>query len=250
MHPLRTPMYTTHKLHTLNIVVFGVTENSIADKYRGCFPGSATVLAEDGRRLQMSHLSVGDRILSVDRYGTLQYSDVVTFLHRDVTQRMTFQRMRSADGHDLTLTPDHLIFAARELGAELDWYTPTFAVEVQLGSYLYAVDATDSEPRAVRVVNVSTVVMEGVYAPLTSHGSLVVDGLVASCYATFNSQSTAHMSMLPVRLAYHSISQFAAINSSERRSVTDGVHWYARVLYQLAHRFLHGHFYVASQNEI
>lgn len=237
--------------HILNLVHFGVAENSIDAKYGGCFPGSATVLAEDGHLLEMSHLSVGDRVLSVDRDGALQYNDVITFLHRDVTQRMTFQRVRTAEGHDLTLTPDHLIFTARKLGGELDWYAPTFAADVQDGSFLYAADATDAKPRVVRVVSVSTVVKEGVYAPLTSRGSVVVDGLVTSCYASFDSQSVAHMSMLPVRLTYRSISQVSSRNSTGiRPKTTDGVHWYARFLYQLANWFLPEHFYSGPQNEI
>ncbi|KFR04183.1 Sonic hedgehog protein, partial [Opisthocomus hoazin] len=59
------------------------TENSVAAKSGGCFPGSATVHLEQGGTKLVKDLSPGDRVLVADTEGRLLYSDFLTFLDRE-----------------------------------------------------------------------------------------------------------------------------------------------------------------------
>jgi len=102
------------------------------------------------------------------------------------------------------------------------------------------------------VVDMKLILEEGVYAPLTMEGTLLVDDVVVSCYALVDSQSVAHYAFLPLRI-WHSVTSFFLHrpvdndarhfdarqqrlgNSTEDfRSAEGGVHWYATVLYSLS----------------
>lgn len=53
-----------------------------------------------------------------------------------------------------------------------------------------------------RIVSINYNVRLGIYAPLTRDGNLVVNSLVASCYAVISDHDLAHLSFLPVRWYY------------------------------------------------
>ena len=67
------------------------------------------------------------------------------------------------------------------------------AASVGVGHYLLSATG----PTRVRSVLYQELV--GVFAPLTSSGTLLVDGLLASCYADVGSHRMAHVAALPVR---------------------------------------------------
>lgn len=50
-----------------------------------------------------------------------------------------------------------------------------------------------------QIVNINYVVRRGIYAPLTREGNIVVNSVVASCYAVISDHQMAHMSFAPVR---------------------------------------------------
>ena len=49
------------------------------------------------------------------------------------------------------------------------------------------------------VTSVSNFTMEGAFVPLTLEGNMVVDGVLASCYASCD-HDLAHIAMLPLQL--------------------------------------------------
>jgi hypothetical protein len=105
--------------------------------------------------------------------------------------------------------------------------------------------------RGERVVKVEAGVRRaGVYAPLTTTGTVVVDGALASCYAVINNPGLAHAVFLPLR-AWHSLvggsrsyaqtwlglpsaDNLPSPPSSTGETVSQrGVHPYAQFLYDL-----------------
>ena len=101
----------------------------------------------------------------------------------------------------------------------------------------------------VTVASVSVVKRRGVYAPLTRAGNIVVDNVLASCYAVIDSQTIAHVAFAPVRW-YHGVSAMLSSlwssqdTSSIPRSATvgsTGVNWYPSMLYSFARLVMPSH---------
>lgn len=206
------------------------SDSSIAVKTGGCFPGSSTVLLEDGSHSSMSNLSTGDRVLAVDRNGAPLYATVIGFLHRDVDRLVSFLTLWTDDDQKLTITSDHLVYSVREADRTLTGSGPVFAGHVQPGEYLFKREGPREEDgRAVKVVRRSYDVMRGVFAPLTTEGTIVVDETVTSCYASLGSHWLAHVAMAPLRLANYVIG-----SRDEMSTPPSGVHWYATFLLRYA----------------
>merc|ERR1711994_1098144 len=70
-----------------------------------------------------------------------------------------------------------------------------FANTVSVGDYLWS-----GGSGLVKVKSVTSEVLTGVYAPLTSTGTLLVDDLLSSSYANLISHQVAHVAFLPYRI--------------------------------------------------
>ncbi|NXA44774.1 SHH protein, partial [Nothocercus julius] len=89
------------------------TENSVAAKSGGCFPGSATVHLEHGGTKLVKDLSPGDRVLAADAQGRLLYSDFLAFLDReDGSPKLFYAIETQQPPARLLLTAAHLLFVA------------------------------------------------------------------------------------------------------------------------------------------
>lgn len=107
-----------------------------------------------------------------------------------------------------------------------------------------------------KIVSVQMRPLKGVYAPLTVSGTVVVDGVVASCYAFLKDAQLAHASFAPLR-AYHMTQtifsdwlrnvfvyldwmyflpcvNYVPENETVTYNHQIGAHWYARLLYNFA----------------
>jgi len=189
-----------------------------------CFPGDATVQTENGNRISMNRLRVGDRILTVDvATGRSYFDDVIAFLHRSETAKSSFVRLHLQDGSALTLSRRHLVYVlveqhVQQSSTEMELGSPRFAESVKAGDFVVRVGSPEPSQNASdviveRVVHISAVhSANGVYAPLTTSGNLVVDGVLASSYAEINSHRVAHWAMAPVR-AFHAASKYLAFAS-------------------------------------
>jgi len=166
-----------------------------------CFPGQAQVHTANGL-LDMSELRVGDEVLVETTDGRLEHAPVLSFLH-------TIPAYKA--GSYVTLTHEHGILRASEnhviflCGAKAR--TERRAGEIRIGDYLCAASAGSAHVLSSMVLKVE--VREGasgMFAPLTSSGTVVVDGAVASNYATPDSlpikHSVMHATLFPLRLYY------------------------------------------------
>ncbi|XP_046398352.1 sonic hedgehog protein [Ischnura elegans] len=237
------------------------SESSQAAKSGGCFPASSTVQLSSGARIPISELRVGDRVLALDAAtGRSLYSEVLLWLDRDPERHRAFLSVRTHSGRTLALTPSHLVLVAQDGAAPP---RGVFASRVRPGDRVLVRDPQSplgAPLIAERVLSVEgSSLQQGIYAPLTAAGTILVDGVAASCYAAVDSQSLAHWSFAPLRWAVNA--RAAAVHlwslvsgagvASEATPVAraanttgpvsannTGVHWYARFLYGLALRIL------------
>lgn len=238
---------------------FTCTEHSVAAKTGGCFPADAQVTLEGGATKQMRDLLPGDRVLTsstTDGHGPLLYSSVLSFLDRQPNVTKTFYNIGTDAGLNITLTAAHLIFVTdcsgwwRETAEETFLSSPwgtrpswgaglrtVFASEVQPGQcVLTSAGESRSQARLSAVTFVEERGSSGLYAPLTQHGSIVVNGVLASCYAAVDSHHLSHWVLTPLRFFYSLIGPSGVQE--------DGLHWYPWLLHKLGKMLLDaGHFH-------
>uniref|UniRef100_A0A8C8YP25 Hedgehog protein n=1 Tax=Prolemur simus TaxID=1328070 RepID=A0A8C8YP25_PROSS len=250
-------------------------ENSVAAKSGGCFPGSATVHLEQGGTKLVKDLRRGDRVLAADDQGRLLYSDFLAFLDRDDRAKKVFYVIETREPRErLLLTAAHLLFvaplndsAAAEPGAPWGAGPPPggalgrralFASRVRPGQRVYVVAERDGDRRLLPAAVHSVTLHEeaaGAYAPLTAQGTILINRVLASCYAVIEEHGWAHRAFAPFRLAHALLAALAPARSGRGGDGDGGggrvsppapgepgepdapgpagVHWYSQLLYQI-----------------
>lgn len=181
------------------------------------------------------------------------FSEVILFLDYDPSQKKQFLTIKLTSGRTLTVTPTHLVFAKYSRNVRT-----VFAENIKVGDLLLISDS-DANIIEDSVKEIEGVIRTGVYAPLTELGTVVVNDILVSCYATVDSQSLADWAFLPLRLVRNVERSFLRLwnvlskplgvwqsdcNTSvttTRNVVPVGVHWYAKVLYNVADYFIPSH---------
>lgn len=154
-----------------------------ANEFASCFPSNSMMDLEDGSRIQMSQLRVGDKV----RVGPSSFEPVILFTHSNRKIISTFLQLTTADGTTLTLTSHH--------------YVPTqsqrlvASMALRVGDNLILANGKKSA-----IINIKKVRLQGLYNPHTSSGQIVVDGILASTYTTAVHPATAHALMRPLRI--------------------------------------------------
>ena len=200
-----------------------------------CFPANSRVTLESGENINMRQLRVGDKVRTLGMNGETADSKVIAFLHRAEKIKAEFYKFETSGGNALILSPQHLIFRKENSRRPI---SAVFASEIKLGNLLYTSNGSASEYKAVTRISMVTEI--GVYAPLTMQGTLLVDGILVSCYATWPSHDVAHLAMAPLRAAY---TITGAWNLMDRifwshYQQRDGISWYALALMALTNTFL------------
>lgn len=149
-----------------------------------CFPAAAKVTLASGATCRMDEVRIGD----VVAVGPGEFSPVFAFTHADSSAKTGFVRLETCCGEVLLLTPGHYIHANGALVA---------AGSVRVGDEV--VGATGMEKK---IVAVGSEEGTGIYNPQTLHGSIVVDGIVASTYTTAVEAGIAHGLLTPVRKVF------------------------------------------------
>ncbi|XP_075685235.1 indian hedgehog protein isoform X1 [Rhinoderma darwinii] len=208
------------------------SEHSAAAKTGGCFPGTAMATSSSGEKIPISELLPGTKVLAMDSDGRTTFSDFMTFLDQDPKSEHLFQVITTVDPpRRLSLTPTHLIFVADNGSTPAAEYKAVFASQVRPGQYILVSGAPGLVPATV--TSVSLEIDTGVFAPLTQHGTILVDDVVVSCFALVQKQRLAQVAYWPLRVLY---SLGAMVGNETSQEV--GIHWYSRFLYQLGRMVL------------
>jgi hypothetical protein len=134
----------------------------------GCFSASSLVTVRNMGLVEMKDIHVGDIVAT--KTG---WSIVSTFLHWHDSHTVDAIRLEHEDGA-LTLSPNHLVSVTDERGRNKGYIS---AQNVGPDMFLESADG-----KASQVLSTEYVRMDGYYAPLTEDGTIIVDGVVASCY--------------------------------------------------------------------
>jgi len=153
-----------------------------------CFPGSAEVELRDGSFRRMDQLEVGDSV----RVGPNAFSHVFFFSHRHSGRVFDFVRLEvSGLDQPLLLTENH--------------YLPVASRSHQLvaaGAVRVGDSVVLASGKAATVISTLEARAEGLFNPHTVDGTLVVNGVMTSCYTTSVVPWLAHVLLRPVYWMY------------------------------------------------
>ncbi|GMR56015.1 hypothetical protein PMAYCL1PPCAC_26210, partial [Pristionchus mayeri] len=163
-----------------------------------CFTEDMTVQTMDGATKRMDELKKEDWVLAVSE-KRLEYVPVEFWLHRVPAQVAEFNEFETEDGKTIKLTDKHYIYkgdCSRVGAGPLEIkdlpQDAVFAEEVHAGDCLYTLNEA-RDLFEVRVVRAGRVTQTGIYAPMTSSGRIVVNGVHASCYNVMQERTNTHV---------------------------------------------------------
>lgn len=149
----------------------------------GCFPASSTVELESGKVKNLDQLEVGDKV----RVGSNEFSEVYFFSTQLPESSTKFVKIVT-DTAVLSLTSGHYLYANGEL---------TLAEDVKVNDIVVLSNGTKAN-----VKQVDSSWANGLYAPHTLNGDIVVDGVLVSTYTDAVHPQLAHALLSPLRTMY------------------------------------------------
>lgn len=223
-----------------------LADSVAASNYGGCFPMSGQVMVQGKGTVPLTQLNVGDEVLAMNPDGKLVYSEVIAFLDIKNDTSGHFYMIETESGHKVHLTGKHLIYSSdtNRTSFVLDSidsrFEAIYADHAQVGDFLITTHGK-SGVRASAIRSVKLVTKQGMVAPLTKTGTIVVDGVVVSCYAFINSDYIAHASFSVLRGLHDFYSYLPFVSWPETAIASyaiDGMHWYAKLLFKIAPYFM------------
>ena len=135
-------------------------------------------------QIAVEELQLGNEVQTIHN-GKLHMTKFLGWIHKEANQTELFLKLKT-DSAEITLSEKHVIFY-KPKGRKRDAMTTTFADLVEEGDLLEVL--LDGEVHWERVVDIDHETRNGIYTPLTSAGTILVDNVLASCYADFLFQS-------------------------------------------------------------
>jgi len=164
-----------------------------------CFPGNALVRTRVRGDVAMSTLRTSEDVLVEGHGGKLEFAPVLGFIHAQPEVHARYVSVVHEKGR-LQVSHNHLVFVMDADGNRVD----RLASQIKLGESVFT-----AEGASVVVDIQQSKGAHGMFAPLTPTGTIVVDGVVASNYASpvpdaHLPHSLAHFALFPLRL-YHQL---------------------------------------------
>ena len=151
-----------------------------------CFPGSSTVNVKGKGMTALHEVKLGDEIMVEKDI----YEPIYSFGHYNREAQQTFVKVVTTKT-TLEISAEHLVFSVHK------GIIPASAVEV--GDELI-----DFDGQATLVSKIESVVRQGVYAPFTPSGKLIVDGITVSSYVAFQDSAVLKLGgSIETPFSYH-----------------------------------------------
>ena len=157
----------------------------------------------------MGDLSIGDRVQACDKkFRWVIYSEVIMFAHRDpgVVEHVSYLKIKLEDTSSIVLSSNHLIMSGERMEA-------TMVRNIEVNHVLFTINE-EGVISSKRVVAIEEIIDSGVFCPITKEGSVVVNNILANCYASVtdqaffrglfkvSAQNVAHLGLLPMRVLH------------------------------------------------
>ncbi|KAK6103265.1 Hint module family protein [Brugia pahangi] len=161
-----------------------------------CFSADTKVYTQNGEKT-MKDVVVGDFVLVPVSKSQMRYERVEMFYHREPETRAKFVVLETESGRKLSLTELHLLpFGdCKEMHESMtdttdivdQWLRKSkFAHRARIGDCVFTM-TSNHELQVDRIVKVGRQYLKGIYSPMTVEGSIVADGILASCFSQINS---------------------------------------------------------------
>ena len=134
--------------------------------------------------VSIEELQLGDKVQTIQN-GNILMTNFLGWIHKEEHHTELFLKLKT-ESAQITLSEKHVIFY-KPKGRKEDTMTTTFADSVEEGDLLEVI--LDGKVHWERVVSIDFETRKGTYAPLTTAGTILVDNVLASCYADFVFQS-------------------------------------------------------------
>jgi len=157
-------------------------------KEEGCFAPLSTVETRDGVKT-IPELRIGDEIrTSTDNLDTTGFTEFLGWLDRQKSSPVRMLQLFTADNTPaVTLSASHVVFTTN---------STMYAGDLVPGDTLLHWDGVQMEE--VEITEIKTSQEQGFWAPLTRSGTLLVDGFLMSCYASYP-HKLADVAMVPIK---------------------------------------------------
>jgi hypothetical protein len=159
----------------------------------GCFSLNNLVKMSDFSEKPIKNLRIGDIVSTIiDDYGNIGQTEVITIMEFKNTLNI-FLEIKTESGHSVILTANHLIFEKNKGYIRAEYINLNDEFQVSNGTLL----------SFSKVTSINQLVENGFIAPLTESGSLIVNGIHASCFAGVSSHSLAKLFTKPLVYFYN-----------------------------------------------
>ena len=180
-----------------------------------------------------SDTSIHDR-LEFWRLGT-KWEPVYEISHRDPNAQVDIVTITVENQlAQIEMTPKHVIPVQRFNVLNHSTEETVFAEEVKRGDWVFVWNTNELWIEPKKVVKVEYKRGQGIYAPMTYSGTLIVNDVKVSCYANIKSHSVSGMLRWP-RYLYRTWIQGQTLESKEEKV---DPHWIEMHAFALAHAIL------------
>jgi hypothetical protein len=183
-----------------------------------CFPSDATVDVLNMGKMPLSSLQIGAQVRILDEENQVSYSSIIAFLHRDLNEHAFYKRIRT-ENSVIELSKRHLIHHRQNGFIWSEKLVKGDEILVFSSNY-------ENETQWEEILEITDVQKQGLMAPLTEQGTILVNNVHASCYALVKSHKVAHFALAPYRFYHRFFGQL-----SDTNSMTKSILSYADILF-------------------
>ncbi|CAF1158166.1 unnamed protein product [Adineta steineri] len=182
-----------------------------------CFPSDATVDVINNGKISLSSLQIGTQVRVINEENQISYSPIIAFLHRELDEYALYKRIQTKNSF-IELSKRHLIHHRKN---GFIWAENL----IKGDEILVSTSIHTNETQWEEIVDITDVYKQGLMAPLTEQGTIIVNNIHASCYALVKSHRVAHFALAPYRLYHRLFGQL-----SDRNTMTTPILSYANHL--------------------